>query len=165
MRGTWGGVAASGVEMVLVSPAARSRWRRLALLARQNPAGTAALLVIVAVALVAALAPILAPYDPAALSVGPRLAPPSSQHLFGTDNLGRDLLSRVIAGTRIALLVSVLSIGLGTTIGSFMGLVSGWFQGAADEVLQRWRARGPANQELVRQLQVGYRQLREALAN
>lgn len=114
------------------------RWKRLGATARRNPAGAVSLAVILCIAFVAIAAPWLAPYDPAAFSIGPRLAKPSLAHPFGTDNLGRDMFSRIIAGTRMALMVSAASVSLGVLAGTAIGLVSGWFRGAVDDALQRF---------------------------
>ncbi|GBD11630.1 Glutathione transport system permease protein GsiD [bacterium HR23] len=119
------------------APTLAWRWKRLVALARRNPAGAVSLGMILFIALVAILAPWLAPHDPSALGVGPRLSKPSLTYPFGTDNLGRDLLSRIIAGTRTALIVSSASVSLGVLVGTALGLVSGWFRGLVDDALQR----------------------------
>lgn len=84
---------------------------------------------------VAVLAPHLAPYDPATLLLNDRLASPTATHLFGTDELGRDILSRVIYGTRISLLVAVSVVGLSGVAGGVIGAVSGYVGGATDRLL------------------------------
>ncbi|SDY62637.1 ABC transporter permease [Citreimonas salinaria] len=73
----------------------------------------------------AILAPWIVPYDPAAIMVGPRMAPPSAEHWLGTDNIGRDIFSRVIAGGRIAMLVAAASLSAALTAGLALGLVAG----------------------------------------
>lgn len=85
---------------------------------------------------VAILAPLLAPHDPTALTSQPS-APPTWEHLFGTDLFGRDLLSRVIYGARISLTIALTSVLLSITIGTGVGLVSGYFGGFADTILMR----------------------------
>ena len=87
--------------------------------------------------LVALLAPIIAPYDPDAIDPLHGLAPVSSQHLFGTDNLGRDVLSRVIFGTRLSLLGPLLVVAMSTAIGVPLGLLGGYLGGALDMALGR----------------------------
>ena len=79
----------------------------------------------------------LTPYDPFATDILNKLQPPSSRHLFGTDMLGRDVLSRVIAGARGILIVAPLATMLGTVAGTALGLVTGYFRGVVDEVLMR----------------------------
>jgi peptide/nickel transport system permease protein len=90
----------------------------------------------------AALARVLAPYDPAAVALGDRLVPPALfggtwRHVLGTDALGQDVLSRVIYGGRISLTVSVCAVAISGTIGVGLGVLSGFFGGAADDVIMR----------------------------
>lgn len=82
----------------------------------------------------AIFAPVLAPYDPT-VRVGRSLQPPSEKHLFGTDNLGRDIFSRVIYGSRIALMVAFLAVVIASAIGIPLGLISGYVGGIFDRVL------------------------------
>jgi peptide/nickel transport system permease protein len=79
----------------------------------------------------------LTPYDPFATDPLNRLRPPSAQHLFGTDQLGRDVLSRVVSGARGILIVAPLATLIGTVAGTALGLVTGYFRGVVDEVLMR----------------------------
>ena len=79
----------------------------------------------------------IAPQNPQATDVLDKLAPPSSEHYFGTDRLGRDVLSRVIVGARSVLIIASLATVLGTILGTALGLVSGYFRGMFDEVLMR----------------------------
>jgi peptide/nickel transport system permease protein len=86
--------------------------------------------------LVAVLAPVLRPYDPSVdRDLLTRLVSPSSAHPFGTDGLGRDLLTLVWYGIRTSLLVSLVSVGLGAAIGLILGLISGYFRGWLDAVI------------------------------
>ena len=87
--------------------------------------------------IIAILAPMIIPYDYASGIVKDRFMGPCIQHLFGTDNMGRDLLSRVIYGSRYSLTIGVLSTLLGMLLGMFMGAVSGYFGGIADSVIMR----------------------------
>lgn len=93
--------------------------RRLARGARAN----AALIALAAIALLVAAWPLVAPYDPLATGVGPPLEGPSSAHLFGTDQAGRDVFSRVLAGTRISFVVGVAAAAFAVAIGGFLGVV------------------------------------------
>jgi peptide/nickel transport system permease protein len=79
----------------------------------------------------------IAPQNPQATDVLNKLAPPSSEHYFGTDRLGRDVLSRVIVGAESVLIIAPLATLLGTALGAALGLVSGYFRGILDEVLMR----------------------------
>ncbi|HEU4448827.1 MAG TPA: ABC transporter permease [Gaiellaceae bacterium] len=101
----------------------------------------AGVLVVGAWAVCAIFAPLVAPYDPLggnlAEEIGNRLQAPSLSHPFGTDQLGRDVLSRVIAGARDILTVAPLAALLGTVLGTIIGLLAGYFRGAVDEVIMR----------------------------
>src|SRR5215472_10771218 len=104
---------------------------------RRKPLGAAAALLIGALVLTAIFADVLAPYDPLAAQPEIRLAAPSWEHLFGTDDIGRDVLSRVIHGSRISLWVGLLAVGIGTLAGTIIGLVCGYWEGRLDLMLQR----------------------------
>lgn len=82
-------------------------------------------------------APLIAPYDPLAQSLTNRLQAPSAQHWLGTDGLGRDLLSRIIWGSRVSLVVGCAAIAIGASIGITLGLVTGFFGGRIDNLLMR----------------------------
>ncbi|MPZ99932.1 MAG: ABC transporter permease subunit [Dehalococcoidia bacterium] len=114
-----------------------SRGRRLLRLARTKPLGAAGLAILLALCLVAAAAPLLAPHDPYESISGARLLSPSLDHPMGTDNLGRDLLSRIVYGARISLLIGVIAGTLGTIGGMAVGLASGYIGGSLDNILQR----------------------------
>lgn len=125
-----------------VAPAAtvaaqRAQRRRMLSRALANPLSLAGLLIIVMLLLVALAASWLAPYDPIRTDVPHRLEAPSAQHLFGTDQLGRDILSRIIYGTRISLRIAVLAAVIATVIGAPLGLISGYFRGRVDDLLMR----------------------------
>lgn len=92
--------------------------------------------VVVLIVLAALVGPLLSPYDPNA-SVGPFSAPPSAKHWLGTDQIGRDMLTRLLCGTRISLLVGALATGISTLIGVLLGLISGYFGGWVDMVIMR----------------------------
>lgn len=94
----------------------------------RNPLRAASLFLVVGMIVVAVLAPRLAPYDPLAIESAP-LQPPSGAHWFGTDDIGRDVLSRVIWGSRVSLRVGFLSAAASTTLGVVLGLLGGYFGG------------------------------------
>ncbi len=108
-------------------------WRRL----RRNPAAMGGLAVVLVFALLAVFAPFAAPDDPLAQDLDARLLPPSRAHLLGTDDLGRDLLSRIIYGGRVSLTVGFVSIGLALIIGALLGLLAGFYGRWADSVTMR----------------------------
>jgi len=86
---------------------------------------------------VASFAPLIAPYDPYATDYGQAMMPPSPQHWAGTDIYGRDILTRIIYGTRISLSVGVSSVTIGAIVGVTLGLISGFFGGFLDEIIMR----------------------------
>lgn len=121
----------SGTVMAL------SRLRRWLSRARRHPVGVVSGLVVLGIIAVAIFGEIIAPFDPSRVAAGPRLAPPSARHLFGTDHLGRDLLSRITAGARVALFLGFTSILASTVLGTIIGLLAGWFERWVDQVLSR----------------------------
>lgn len=103
----------------------------------ESPLAVAGLLIIGCLAVVAVMAPVLAPYDPQAIDTWHILEPPSRAHLLGTDTLGRDCLSRLIYGARISLVVGIVAVGIATAIGAAFGALSGYYGGATDAVIMR----------------------------
>jgi peptide/nickel transport system permease protein len=97
---------------------------------RRSRAAVVGLILTLAFLLVAVLAPVLAPYDPTAFTLGQQLQPPSPAHLLGTDELGRDILSRILWGSRITLLITLgamwVALVIGTTLGIYAGFMGGW---------------------------------------
>ena len=114
-----------------------SRIRALWTVIKRKPLGMISALLILVLVVTAIFAHVLAPYDPLAAQPEIRLAAPSWAHPFGTDDIGRDVLSRVIYGSRISLWVGLLAVGIGTSVGMIVGLVSGYWEGRLDLVLQR----------------------------
>ena len=93
------------------------------------------IIIVIILCLVALFAPWIAPYDPDAQVLTERLMPPSAQHWFGTDDLGRDIFSRIVYGCRISLSVGVVSQIIATVIGYTMGVCAGYFGGKVDAVI------------------------------
>ena len=87
--------------------------------------------------LMALLAPVLAPYDPLAQDLYQRLQPPSTDHWFGTDDFGRDILSRIVYGSRISLRIGLIAISLALTGGTLFGFVAGYRGGMVDMLIMR----------------------------
>ena len=87
---------------------------------------------------VALLAPFISPYDPSDVNTSILLEPPNLKHWLGTDELGRDVLSRMIYGARISLMVGFISVGIATVIGIIVGAISGYYGGLVDEVMMRF---------------------------
>jgi len=108
-------------------------WQRL----KANRLSMAGGVVVVALFLVSLLAPVISPYDPNAINAWQVLEAPSLSHWFGTDELGRDVFSRVLHGAGISLKVGFVAVGIAVIIGTVVGLVSGYYSGAIDGVLMR----------------------------
>lgn len=124
------GNAASPVK--LVSQRQRA-WRTFS----RNRSALVGLALIILIVLIAIFAPLIAPHDPTSQSTINRLQDPSGTHLLGRDDYGRDVLSRILYGTRVALLVGVLSVLLGGALGTTIGIIAGYFGGKIETVLMR----------------------------
>jgi peptide/nickel transport system permease protein len=106
-------------------------------LLRRNPSAVAGFIVITVMVLMAFSAPYLAPYDPIRIDLKARLSPPSKDHIFGTDELGRDILSRIMYGARISLRIGVLVILISGGLGALIGGVSGYVGKGSDNIIMR----------------------------
>jgi|YNPBryulayer2012_1023412.scaffolds.fasta_scaffold00886_6 peptide/nickel transport system permease protein len=111
-------------------------WRRVRRIWHNRSAALGGALVL-AWLLIALLAPLIAPYSPTAQKVTNRLKPPSAQHWFGTDELGRDVFSRVLHGARVSLPVALAVVAMTGTVGILLGSVAGYAGGLADEIIMR----------------------------
>jgi peptide/nickel transport system permease protein len=105
-------------------------------LLKQRKTPLIGLVIVLALVLMALLAPLLAPYEPDDF-MKTRMSGPSWAHPFGVDQLGRDMLSRVIHGARISIRVGVLAVGLSLIVGTFLGLISGYFGGFVGNIIMR----------------------------
>lgn len=103
----------------------------------RNPLSLSGLIIIATITLIALLAPLISPYDPNAIHVKEILLGPSYKHWMGTDGLGRDVLSRMMAGARISLLVGIVSVGIATVIGVVLGAIAGFYRGWVDALIMR----------------------------
>jgi ABC-type dipeptide/oligopeptide/nickel transport system permease subunit len=121
------------IETVIEISRVRALWSTI----KRKPLGAASAGLIVLIVLTAIFANVLAPYDPLDADPSIRLAKPSAAHPFGTDDIGRDVLSRIIFGARISLWVGLLAVGIGTAIGMVIGLACGYWEGRLDLILQR----------------------------
>jgi peptide/nickel transport system permease protein len=104
---------------------------------RRRPLGAIGLFLMLLMIVAAVFADRIAPYDPTALSFKDLLAPPSPEHLFGTDNFGRDVFTRVLFGARTALLVGFVASIVGCTLGLVFGVVGAYVGGRTDATIQR----------------------------
>ncbi|TQI75950.1 peptide/nickel transport system permease protein [Bosea sp. AK1] len=133
-----------GLHAWLISDSPESRRQaRLGQLYRQwlafkrNPMAVAGLVIIVLLLLIAAFAPLIAPFDPIAQTLDKRLLPPSATNWFGTDALGRDIFSRIVYGTRITLVIVLLVVVTVGPFGLLIGAISGYYGGWVDRLLMR----------------------------
>src|SRR5499425_2101358 len=137
IRGSGIGESAAAVARPSLRPAVRGRrWEilRQAARTRLGPLGVLVMLLAVTVAL---LAPVIWPYDPLKQDLGHTLGRPDRAHLMGTDNVGRDVLSRMIWGTRVSLLAGFGSVALAMVAGGILGLLAGYTGGRMDGLVMR----------------------------
>ena len=112
---------------------AREVWRRL----KRNKLAMVGMVIVVLLVLLAIFADVIAPYEYSAQNIAERLQMPSAKHLLGTDNMGRDIFTRIIYGGRVSLLCSVLAIILSLVVGGIFGCVAGFFGGRTDAIIMR----------------------------
>jgi ABC-type dipeptide/oligopeptide/nickel transport system permease subunit len=115
----------------------RSEIRKAAAQLAKNRSALVGGIVLTIIILVAIFAPLLAPEDPITQDYTRVLAPPSSSYPFGTDQFGRDILSRIIIGSRQSLAVAAIAIAIAASVGTLLGLLSGFFGGWIDTIIQR----------------------------
>jgi len=111
----------------------RPTWRRLV----THTSGIIGLILIFFVAMGALLAPVLAVHDTSTQNLGNALKAPSAEHFFGTDELGRDIFSRILYGARISLFYSIFTVLISVGIGGALGIISAYYGGWVDEVIMR----------------------------
>ncbi len=117
-------------------PTPRPRWRvPRAIVSR--PSTLAGAVIVFLFVLMAAVGPLLTPHDPVAIYYSAVQAPPSAAFPFGTDDAGRDILSRVLAGARISLIVGLVAVGIATVCGTILGLLAGYLGGWVDGLIMR----------------------------
>jgi peptide/nickel transport system permease protein len=131
-----GALAMSAID-IAVAPRVRSRRRMLRRL-RRRPLAVAGLVVATLCVLVAIFAPLIAPFDPADTNFSSVLQPPSATHIMGTDDLGRDVFSRVVYGARASLAAGVLATLFAMIIAVPLGLAAGYYRGWWDPVISRF---------------------------
>jgi peptide/nickel transport system permease protein len=135
-RGNLQTIASSEAHVAEVRPR-RSTARNLGAFAKRNPTAVAGGIVGLLIVFLAITAPLIAPYEPLKADFRRMAKPPDSNNYFGTDQIGRDTLSRVIYGARSSLVVAFGAVLLGTTVGSLWGVASGYLGGKFDIVSQR----------------------------
>jgi peptide/nickel transport system permease protein len=126
------------VEQLTREPSARTRWLAVVLdFARKRPLGAVGAGLVLLTAFLALTANFVSPYDPVANDYAAMLAAPSHAHWLGTDSFGRDVLSRIIFGSRTAMTVGLGASLIGATLGTLVGLTSAYFGGRIDLIVQR----------------------------
>ena len=122
---------------VIVPAGGTDRWYAFRYFIRKNPRMLVGLVLLGILLFVAVFAPLIAPYDPIKVNISDTLEPPSLTHLLGTDDLGRDVFSRVLWGSRISLSVGVISVSIGFLLGVSIGLLAGYLGGTFDLLAMR----------------------------
>lgn len=112
--------------------------RRVLYIVRRSPLAIFGLALVLLIAVLAVFAPWIAPYDPERIDLPQSFQPPSLKHLCGTDDLGQDVFSRIVYGSRVSLMVAFVVVGIAATVGTLLGLISGFFGGVIDMVVMRF---------------------------
>ncbi|MBR6950498.1 MAG: ABC transporter permease [Oscillospiraceae bacterium] len=118
-------------------PKKQTRLHEIWVQLKRNKLAVVSMFVLIALVLVAILAPVLAPYYYDEQNVANKYAPPSAEHLLGTDKLGRDILSRLIYGTRASLTMGIVAVLIGGLIGILIGAISGYYGNWVDNLMMR----------------------------
>jgi ABC-type dipeptide/oligopeptide/nickel transport system permease subunit len=104
----------------------------------KDPMGRIGFIGVLIIIILSVLAPLIAPYDITEMFTRDKLTAPGSQYLFGTDNFGRDVFSRVIFGAKVSLKVGIVSVGISATLGLIFGVTAGYFEGKVDNIIMRF---------------------------
>src|SRR5690554_3029625 len=104
----------------------------------RSPSAVAGAVIVLLLILAGIFAPLLTPFDPVRQDLRSVLQPPSGTHLLGTDNLGRDVLARILHGARLTLFIGAFAVAVGLIFGVPLGIISGYYRGIADQVIQRF---------------------------
>src|SRR5579859_236751 len=121
--------ASVAVEPLISSHSGDASWRRIARTFIQRPSAIVGLVFLTVMVALALVGPAIAPHGPNDIDLSRQLQPPGPANLFGTDELGRDVLSRVILGARASLEVSAVSVAIALTAGALLGLLAGFYLG------------------------------------
>ena len=116
----------------------RSQWRDVWKRLRRNKLAMIGMVLVIIIVLSAIFADVISPYPYDGIDVTQRMQFPSAKHWLGTDNFGRDLLSRIIYGGRISLLVAIMAVGIALVIGGFLGATAGYFGGWYEIIVMRF---------------------------
>lgn len=112
-------------------------WKLTLKVLLRSPLAVTGLVIVLIFLFTALVGPYIAPYDPYQIKFSEALQPPSLKHLFGTDEYGRDIFSRVLYGARISLTVAIITLAIGVPLGVVLGLIAGYYGGIIDEVIMR----------------------------
>ncbi len=123
--------------MIIVRNKLQSRWVEFAQLLRVSPLATLGLGILIIFVLIGIAAPNIAPYPPYETNPDHQLQAPCVQHLFGTDQYGQDIFSRVLYGTRLTFLIAIMAVVCGLLVGATLGAIAGYYGGLIDEVVMR----------------------------
>ena len=104
---------------------------------RKNRLAFVGMIIVILVLFIALAAPIIEKYDPLKQNISIRLQPPNMTHILGTDAFGRDMWARIVRGSRVALLVGIIAVGIGVIFGTPIGAISGYYRGRVDMVIMR----------------------------
>lgn len=134
----------NNVSQMKTGPSGRMAWKkRFAHLQdrfddfRKNRLAFLGILIVAVVVIIAILVPLIQIHDPLQQNISIRLQKPSIEHIFGTDQFGRDVWARIVNGTRVALLVAIIAVGIGIILGVPIGAIAGYYRGKVDEVIMR----------------------------
>ena len=130
-------MAGTTVPLTIPRPAQAGRVSAALYFLRRNPRMIIGGVIVLGWLLVALLSPFISPYDPIKVNVLDSLQPPNPQHWLGTDDLGRDVLSRVMWGSRVSLSVGLISVSIGLLVGTSLGLAAGYLGGTFDLLIMR----------------------------
>jgi peptide/nickel transport system permease protein len=120
------------------TPPKYSEWKRMIRVFYRRKVALIGLIIILLLAIMAIFAPFLAPYDPYEMDYALGISPPSNTHWLGTDSVGRDILSRIIYGSRTSLLVGISAVVSSAVVGGIMGLIAGYYGGWAFHIIMRF---------------------------
>jgi peptide/nickel transport system permease protein len=114
-----------------------SQFREILFAVKKSHLTIAGLVIVLSLVVIALIAPLIAPFDPVQMDLGNRLQAPSAEHFMGTDELGRDIFSRILFGTGLALKIMVIVLLIDLPLGVFLGIMAGYFGGWFDELIMR----------------------------
>lgn len=118
-------------------PEARGYWHDTLIRLTRHRVGMLGAIIITVLILVAIAGPYIAPFEPTEMNMGERFAPPSLEHPLGTDDFGRDTLSRIIFGARVSLQVGIIAVGIAASVGTLLGMIAGYGNRILDEIIMR----------------------------